>query len=70
MSPVEDEPAPNPESSRNPMRIHYAEDVETGRHGRLYRRGSTDNDSMSIRSISRRRVVEPGVILPLQYRTL
>lgn len=52
------------------MRIQYAEDVETGRRGRMQRRDSNDNDSMSIRSISRRRNVEPGVMLPLQYRTL
>lgn len=49
-------------------RIQYAENVETGpRSDRLARR---DSDSTSITSLSSRRTVEPGNILPIQYRTI
>jgi hypothetical protein len=50
-------------------RIQYADDVETGaRRGRLARRDSTD--SMSIRSISRRRNVDQATLIPIEYRTV
>lgn len=51
-------------------RIRYADDVEN--HPRRGRDGQRrlSMDSMSIRSVSRRRQVEPNVALPVQYRTL
>jgi hypothetical protein len=49
--------------------IRYADDVEHApRRGRLERTNS--RDSISIRSISRHRMVEPNVALPIQYRTM
>ena len=63
------------EAARATGRIHFAdlERTETGGGGRgrthsLSRRQSSD--SLSIRSISRSRVVDPGVVLPIHYRTL
>src|ERR1700677_2937765 len=51
-------------------RIQYAEDVETGPRARRARRDSFDSlSSRSIRSLSRQRV-EPGSMLPIQYRTV
>lgn len=51
-------------------RIQYADDVETGRRARPARRDSTDSLSIrSIRSLSRQRI-EPGSVLPIQYRTV
>ena len=62
------------EAARATGRIHFAdlERTETGggrgRTHSLSRRQSSD--SLSIRSISRSRVVDPGVVLPIHYRTL
>jgi hypothetical protein len=50
-------------------RIQYAGDIETGiRRGRAARRQSSD--SMSIRSMSRRRSVDPATLIPTEYRTV
>ena len=50
-------------------RIQYAEDVETGtRRGRVPRRQSSD--SLSIRSMSRRRSIDPATLIPTEYRTV
>lgn len=52
------------------VRIQYAEDVETGPRPRRRRRASEDSMSIrSMRSISRQRV-DPGTMLPIQYRTV
>lgn len=51
-------------------RIRYADDVEQApRRGRLERTNSRDSTG-SIRSLSRHRMVEPNVALPIQYRTM
>jgi hypothetical protein len=51
-------------------RVFFADEVENG--GRSARRleRKQSRDSMSIRSASRRRSVEPNVALPIEYRTL
>lgn len=70
MAPPEDETAPEPDNlNKRVVTIQYADDVETGHRGRTQRRDSND-DGMSIRSISRRYIVDPGTVLPAQYRTL
>jgi hypothetical protein len=52
------------------VRIQYAEDVETGPRARRRRRDSEDSMSIcSMRSLSRQRV-DPGTMLPIQYRTV
>jgi hypothetical protein len=57
---------------RDANRLRYADDVEAhpgrGRRSQLARRGS--NSSLSIRSLSRSRIVDPGLVLPTTYRTL
>jgi sodium/potassium-transporting ATPase subunit alpha len=64
------------EEAKDNSRIQYADDVETGpRPGKSNRRTSfgarrNSQDSMSIRSVSRNRSVNPGNILPIQYRTM
>lgn len=51
-------------------RIRYADDVEQRpRRGRA-RSGSQDSMSVRSRSLSRRRTIEPNVVLPVQYRTV
>jgi sodium/potassium-transporting ATPase subunit alpha len=56
-----------PDLQKAETRIQW-EDVENApRRGRPR---SNSRDSMSIRSISRRRIVEPNVALPIQFRTL
>jgi hypothetical protein len=54
------------DSHRRSSRIKYTDDVETGR-GRLQRRHS---NASSIRSISRYRSVDPGTLIPVEYRTV
>ncbi|KAI5815821.1 hypothetical protein BZA77DRAFT_73418 [Pyronema omphalodes] len=52
-------------------RIRYADDAEMQpRRGRPTLERRSSNSSMSIRSISRHRSIDPGVVLPIQYRTL
>jgi hypothetical protein len=51
-------------------RIQWAGDDDVERTGRRGRARSESRDSLSIRSISRRRIVEPNVALPIQFRTL
>lgn len=57
-------------------RITYAQDVEQHpnlkrrTNARLSRSRSRDRDSMSIHSITRRRSVDPSIVLPPQFRTL
>jgi sodium/potassium-transporting ATPase subunit alpha len=61
------------EEAREISRIQYADDVEPGpRASKMNRRTSRRNsqDSMSIRSVSRNRSVNPGNMLPIQYRTM
>ncbi|KAF2091308.1 calcium ATPase [Saccharata proteae CBS 121410] len=69
---VEDEIELEREDTKNQGRIRYAEDVETGpRRGTLYRRDSEGSISnISIRTLPRRRSVDPAVVLPIEYRTL
>jgi hypothetical protein len=56
-------------TQREPSRIRYADDVETGRPRRQLRH--RDSDASSMRSgISGRHVIDPDVILPVQFRTL
>ncbi|KAF2139900.1 uncharacterized protein K452DRAFT_253509 [Aplosporella prunicola CBS 121167] len=52
--------------------IRYAEDIEAGTRRGLKRRGSESSLSIrTIRSVSRaRREVDPGVALPIEFRTL
>ncbi|KAF2499010.1 calcium ATPase [Lophium mytilinum] len=58
------------ESAEKPAHhVRYAEDVDS-RPTRARARRDSNDDGMSIRSISRRRIVEPGVVLPTAYRTL
>lgn len=58
------------EEPRTNLRIQYAEDVETGPRTRRARRDSTDSLSIrSMRSFSRQRI-EPGSMLPIEYRTV
>jgi sodium/potassium-transporting ATPase subunit alpha len=52
-------------------RIRYADGAEVQpRRGRSTLARRPSNSSMSIRSISRHRSIDPGVVLPIQYRTL
>ncbi|EKG18232.1 ATPase P-type K/Mg/Cd/Cu/Zn/Na/Ca/Na/H-transporter [Macrophomina phaseolina MS6] len=57
--------------SKAPNRIRYADDVEAQRRRSLRRRGSTESalSARTSRSFARREV-EPGVALPIQFRTL
>lgn len=57
--------------SKAPNRIRYADDVEAQRRRSLRRRDSTESalSARTSRSFARREV-EPGVALPIQFRTL
>ena len=60
------------ERFRGRARIQYADDVEAragSNRGRTSRRRSRSS-SMSIRTISRNRAVDPALVLPAHYRTL
>ncbi|KAK7523160.1 uncharacterized protein IWZ02DRAFT_433101 [Phyllosticta citriasiana] len=60
------------EIERAPSRtIRYAEDVEAGRRRTIHRRGSMDstNSGRTMRSMGRREI-DPGVALPIHFRTL
>lgn len=62
------EPAVEPDDEGRKTTIKYHDDVEKGvRRERQLRRQSVD--SMSIRSMSRRRV-DPANLLPIEYRTV
>ncbi|TKA69578.1 hypothetical protein B0A49_04495, partial [Cryomyces minteri] len=51
-------------------RIQYAEDVEHApSRSRTYARRNSEH-SMSIRTLSRQRTVDPSLVLPVLYRTL
>jgi sodium/potassium-transporting ATPase subunit alpha len=67
---VEAEATVEPDETNQRLgRIQYAEDVETGtRRGRVPRRQSSD--SLSIRSMSRRRSIDPATLIPTEYRTV
>lgn len=57
------------EAKGNAARITYAENVrDNPQRARVNRRDSSD--SLSIHTISRNRNVDPGILLPVQYRTL
>ena len=63
MANKEEEPTTN-------NRVQYAEDVEIRPRARRTRRDSTDSLSIrSVRSFSRQRI-EPGSMLPIEYRTI
>lgn len=52
-------------------RINFADDIEAKpRRARQSRIRRDSGDTMSIRSMSRRRSVEPNLVLPPQFRTL
>jgi sodium/potassium-transporting ATPase subunit alpha len=57
-------------------RIQYAEDVEScprpggTNRGTLLPTRKNSSDTMSIRSLSRNRSIDPANILPIQYRTM
>ncbi|KAK8245999.1 hypothetical protein IWZ00DRAFT_490613 [Phyllosticta capitalensis] len=60
------------EIERAPSRtIRYADDVESGRRRTIHRRGSMEstNSARTMRSMGRREV-DPGVALPIHFRTL
>jgi hypothetical protein len=56
-----------PDLRKSEPRIQWDDVEDNPRRGR---QRSDSRDSLSIRSISRRRVVEPNVALPIQFRTL
>lgn len=60
---------PDIEARGLPLRIRYADQAEgASAPPALNRRFSVD--SLSIHSIGRRRSVDPGVALPIEFRTL
>lgn len=67
---MDDKRGESKEEPKRNIRIQYAEDVETGPRARRTRRNSEDSMSIrSMRSLSRQRV-NPGTMLPIQYRTI